>query len=111
MSRERRRMSRADCAIEARYRPAGSAARPWHAARALNLSAGGVRLCSDEALPPGIPLDIQLLRSANPQGMSLRGAVIWTHMQAPLVVEHGVAFLDVTPQQQGWLDDAMHQLS
>lgn len=110
MRLERRRVDRIQDSCEVQYRPAGEVAEVWRMAHAINASAAGVRLRGEEPLQPGTLLDLHItpLTSKNP--LALQGRVIWNQMHASGVNEHGVEFVQVTPTEQGLLDQMMESM-
>ncbi|MBI4342517.1 MAG: PilZ domain-containing protein [Candidatus Omnitrophica bacterium] len=102
--RERRRFPRAQEPIEAQYRLDGDFASTWTTATILNLSAGGVRFRAAQPLNAGALLQMKLRLPGMPQLLELRGAVVWSQLQAATVMEYGVEFRGLTLRQQAQID-------
>ena len=104
IAQERRRFPRLAHALDMRYRLAGGVGEPWCGVQTMNLSASGIRFRGDEALDQGAMLELQMTVPEMGPLLSLRGAVVWTQLQASGVNELGVQFLDLTPLQQSQID-------
>lgn len=110
MGAERRQFHRVPHAFELQYRLAGDLSTSWRTANTLNLSAAGIRFVVDEPLDPEMALEIQLQLPNSPQAFVLRGCVVWSQLQASGVCEIGVAFVDLTSEQQFRLDELVQFL-
>ena len=104
MQRERRRFPRVAEPLEAQYRIDGDFTSSWKGMTVINLSAGGIRFRSPESISPGASLQLKIKLPGVPQPLELRGAAVWSAMQAPEVIETGVEFLDLTLKQQAQID-------
>ena len=110
MTRERRQFIRTSQPVDLRYRLCGELSAPWTITRTVNLSAGGARFRCQEPLRQSDELDLRLQLSGSPRPLELRACVVWNQMQAAGVNEIGVAFLDVTHEQQMQIDALVHFL-
>ena len=104
MSRERRRFSRIWQQFDAKYRLYGELTEGWNQIQTLNLSAGGMRLKSVDLLEVGAELEVQLQVPYTSERLILRGRVMWSELQASGVVENGIEFTKITPDQQVKVD-------
>lgn len=108
--RERRRFNRVQEPLELLYRPSGELAASWHKAILVNISAGGLRFRSDEAVESGTLLELQIQLPGSRQPATIRGLVIWTQMPAAGVTESGVEFSDTDPEKLAEIDDVVEFL-
>ena len=104
MERDRRRFPRVQEPLEAQYRVDGDFASSWRGMSVLNISAGGIRFRTTEPITQGALLQFKIKLPGVPQPLELRGAAVWSAMQAPDVTETGVEFLDLTMKQQAQID-------
>ena len=111
MSGERRRFSRVPQAFDAQYRLMGELMESWRKIRTLNLSAGGMRFRSAALLEIGEWLEVQLTLPGIHEPTILRGRVVWSRMQASGVVENGMEFVDLSPEQQLQIDQLVEFLN
>ena len=102
--RERRRFPRAQERLEAQYRLDGDFTSTWTALTVMNLSAGGVRFRAAQPMNAGALLQMKIRLPGVPQLLELRGAVVWSQLQASGVTEYGAEFLDLTMRQQAQID-------
>lgn len=102
--RERRKFPRASEPLEARFRVEGELAATWTIMTVINLSAGGIRFRTSQAIAPGVRLQLNIKFPGLPQPLELRGGVVWNQIQASEVVEHGVELSDLTLKQQSQID-------
>ena len=109
MNKEQRRFDRVPETFPSRYRLSGSG-EPWREVKAVNLSAGGMRLLSDVPFPEGSLIDVRFTVPTMEKSMELKGCVAWMKTPAVGVVETGVAFESLTPDQEIQLDEAVHFL-
>ena len=101
--RELRRFPRVPYAVDAKYHRAG-VGESWRAVRVVNLSAGGIRVLTEELLNLGEILELRIQLTGVRGPLVLHGRVAWRQMQAAGVTEHGLGFIDVTPSQQEQID-------
>ena len=71
----------------------------------LNLSAGGLRFRAEEVLEKNTLLAIDVKIPGLREQITIKGRVAWSTMHASGVVETGVEFLDVSPDQQFQIDN------
>ena len=105
MRRERRRFVRIQQLFDAKYRIYGGLTEGWRNVRTMNLSAGGLRFKSADLIELGAMLEVQLQVPYDSEPLSLRGRVVWSEIQASGVTENGIEFIDITPDQQGRVDE------
>lgn len=105
MATERRHFHRVPQALEVHYRLSGEFASSWHVATLINLSAGGLRLRTSEGFEALAQLELQLHLPGLREPLTLRGGVVWSNLQASGVVESGIEFMNVTPEQQLQIDE------
>jgi c-di-GMP-binding flagellar brake protein YcgR len=74
----------------------------------VNLSAGGLRLRSSDALEVDTLLEIAIKLPGAREPILLRGRVVWCELAASGVSELGVEFYDVTMEQRIQLDTLVH---
>ena len=104
MGRERRQFPRVPHPFDVRYRPAGTFGATWQLAQTVNLSAGGLRFCTEDMFELGDLLETQIELPGMHAPLVLQGRVIWKQLLAAGVLEYGVEFLDVGPDQQVQID-------
>ena len=104
MTHERRQFSRVPLPVEAQCRQFGELAESGRTITTINLSAAGMRLRTSNSLVVGDKLEIQIQLPGLPEPLVMRGWIVWSQLQASDVTEAGVAFLDVTPEQQRQMD-------
>lgn len=102
--RDRRAFHRVPEIIEGRYRVSGHFSALGLAMNILNFSAGGLRFRADELLEDNTVLEIEAKFPGFRDVLIVKGQVIWSFLRAPGVAEMGVAFIDVSPEQQYQLD-------
>ena len=110
MGEERRRFPRVRQPFKVQYR-VGEVGGAWEAATAINISAVGVRLRSDQPIEQGSRLELQIQLPASREPLDVLGIVVWNRMQAPNVTEVGVEFLNLTLVQQTKIDHLVQFLS
>jgi c-di-GMP-binding flagellar brake protein YcgR len=110
MTKERRSFPRVPQPMDARYRPILDMGASWHHMTVVNISAGGVRFRSDEPVEPGSPLELHVQLPGLREPLALKGAAVWSTLQASGVSETGVEFQDVSPEQQLQIDDVVRFL-
>ena len=104
MTSDRRQFPRVTQPFKMRYRISDELGASWYAATIINLSAGGMRIRSADAIPPEAALEIEIQLPTDQRPLMLCGRVMWDHVQAGGAVEYGVAFLDLAPAQQVQID-------
>ena len=110
MGQERRQFARVLHPFDVQYRRYGKLGETWQVVTTLNLSAGGTRFRSEDALDTDEILELQIELPGIRERLMLRGRVTWCHMQASGVTEHGVEFIDVTGEQRAQIDNLVHFL-
>lgn len=108
--KERRQFPRVPQPFEAQYRHHGELMASWVTVRILNLGAGGIRFRGEEAIPAGTVLEIRMTLPIADEPLMVRGQVIWSQSIAAGVVEHGVSFTDVIPEQAVQIDELVQFL-
>lgn len=107
MTRERRFFPRLHQVFEVRYRASNELGSSWHAVTTLNLSASGMRVRHAETMEPDTLLRLQIQLPGGREPITVDGRVVWSQMQASGVVESGIAFLEVRPEQQLEIDNVV----
>lgn len=110
MARERRKFYRVPHVFEVRYRLLNELTASWRTVTLVNLSAGGLRFRDSEMLEKEALLDLQLQLPSIREPLHLKGYVVWYQLQASGVNEVGVAFVDVTTQEQLQIDNVVQFL-
>ena len=110
MARERRQFSRVPQLFDVQYRLTGTLGESWRETKTSNVSAGGIRFRSEETLELGDSLEIRIELPGMRERLVLNGRVIWNQLQASGVMEHGVQFLDLKPEQQLQIDNLVQFL-
>ena len=110
MTRERRRYPRIEQLFEVRYRFAGELGASWGTASLINLGAGGMRIRNAEAIAPETLLDVEIRLPTHQTVLVLQGRVVWDRLQAAEVLEHGIEFIELKPDQQAQIDDLVQFL-
>ena len=110
MGDERREFGRISQAFEVRYRVYGEFGETWTNAMSVNLSAGGMRIQSREPIVEGARVEIDVNLPHVGGRLILRGRIVWTQLKAVGVVEHGLIFEDVSPEQAASVDSLVRFL-
>ncbi len=110
MTRERRQFSRAPHPFELRYRQYGEFTSSWTDASTINLSAGGMRFRSPDTLERAALLELEITIPSAREALVIRGQVAWSQLQASGVIENGVQFIEVSPEQQMRIDELVRFL-
>jgi hypothetical protein len=110
MSAERRQFDRVGEAFEVKFRKRSQLGEVWKPATVLNLSAGGMRIQSPELLKTGQALELQLALPTLRGPLTLYAAVAWSQLLAAGVTEYGVAFAELSPDQQVAIDELVQFL-
>ena len=102
--KQQRRHQRIALPISIKYRIEGDAGASWREGLLVNLSAGGLRFTSDvlssAQLFPGQRLKLHWSLENRPEPYAFQGEIVWTHDTASRLVECGVEFFDITPDQE-----------
>jgi c-di-GMP-binding flagellar brake protein YcgR len=101
---EQRRFSRVSQTLPVQYRPAGSLADIWRNGTLANISAVGIRLVTPEPLEVSEIVALELALPGAKESLSVRARVVWQQARGSGVTEHGLEFLDVSPEQQAAID-------
>ncbi len=110
MRKERRQFRRVPHPIDVRYHTFGWG-ESWTNATLINLSAGGIRLRSDEPLEPGSQIELRLGLPNAPEPLAVQGRVMWSQALAAGANEHGIEFQGGTPEKQERVDELVRFLS
>ena len=102
--RERRRSKRVEEQLTIRCRASGDLGATGRSAVILNFSAAGARLRSAEPLEAGAQVRLTVQLPGRKEPFELTGLVAWSTVQAPEVAEHGIEFMDLTPNQQASIE-------
>ena len=101
---EHRRDPRVTLSLLITFRLSGTTESTWCSGMATDISAGGLRMRTEEQLQVGEQLEFKLLVPVRPEPYLLFGQIVWKREPAPARVEYGVAFVDVTPDKQAEID-------
>lgn len=74
-----------------------------------DINAGGFRFAGSHPITPGTRLHAQLRLPNRPEPYRLNGEVVWLRPSHG-VTEYGVAFVDVSPEQQADIDELVQFL-
>lgn len=110
MADERRDFSRVPVPFDVCYRIYGELGETWREISTVNISAGGMRLRSEEPLEVGTQLEIQITLSSAAIPLAVQGSVAWSRSMGAGANEIGVQFTDLTPQQQEQVDSLVQFL-
>lgn len=102
--RERRRFNRVHEPLELFYRGSGQLASSWHKATLVNISAGGLRLRTDESIETGALLELQMKMPGNREQMEIKGLAVWVDMPGAGIIECGIEFSDTNPEKLMQID-------
>jgi len=105
MSRERREFHRVPETFHAKCRRAGELGEIWKDVQTVNIGAGGMRFTSGEMCDAGDTLELELHLPAGGGVLTVSSNVIWSKVLSPGVNEAGVAFVNLTPDQQWKIDE------
>ena len=108
MGSDQRRFDRIPQPFETKCRRIHELLKPWIAALTRDLSAAGMCVQSNERFEIGALLDIQIELPNVPGVLHLQGRVVWQRGWS--VVEYGVEFLEITPDQQAQIDEIVQFL-
>lgn len=104
MAGERRDFSRVPVPFRVRYRLYRELGESWRQIATVNISAGGMRVRSEEPLEVGGRLEVQITLSSAATPLTVQGCVVWSRSLGAGVNEIGVQFTDLTPVQQEQVD-------
>lgn len=104
MADERRDFSRVPVPFGVRYRIYGELGESWREIATVNISAGGMRVRTEEILETGTQLEIQITLSSAATRLAVQGSIAWSRPMGAGVNESGVQFTDLTPQQREQVD-------
>jgi c-di-GMP-binding flagellar brake protein YcgR len=107
MTRERREYPRVSQPLTVKYRIQGSLDTLWHEATTVNVSAIGMRMRGSELLEPDAAIEVALEVPGFKEVLRLRCRVIWAQLQASQVIESGVEFEPMKPEQETKLDQLL----
>ena len=109
-SSERRRDPRASLPTAVKYRLADLPEDLWRSATIGNLSAGGLRLRTAQALKVGMRVELEITLPDRIEPYYLKGAIAWVKATPRAVQEYGLSFVDVTPERQFQIDQLVQFL-
>ena len=102
--KQKRRHLRVSLPVPIKYRIEGESGAASREGLLVNLSAGGLRFTSDmlssAQLIPGQRLQLEWSLENRVEPYTLQGEIVWTHDTASRLVECGVEFFDITPDQE-----------
>ena len=102
--KQQRRHQRITLPIAIKYRIEGESSGSWREGLLVNLSAGGLRFTSDMLssfqLLPGQRLELEWSLQNRVEPYTFIGEIVWTHDTPSRLVECGVEFFDITPDQE-----------
>jgi len=109
-SRDQRKFSRVGLPITIRHRQAGELMEMWSVGTLLDLSAGGLRFTSLKPIDQGTRLEFQIILPTRKEPYVLSGDILWEKKSEGGLLEYGVSFPDVNPDQQAELDELVQFL-
>jgi c-di-GMP-binding flagellar brake protein YcgR len=109
---DKRRFERATMSIEAHCRPYGALSEVWRSILCLDISAGGMSFQTDGTffLEDGADIEISRGRPGSRAPIFLRARVMRATQTPAGLVDYGVEFFNVVPDQQADLDELVHFL-
>jgi c-di-GMP-binding flagellar brake protein YcgR len=95
--KENRRHIRIDADLEVTYRIVNDYARSW--SRSIDISKGGIRLPSNQKLPIGTILQLEIHTALSFKPLTMRGCVVWVNEQndGKFLFEMGIKFINILP--------------
>jgi len=105
MGPERRDFARANQPFESRGRIYGELMEAWRTITTLNISATGMRFRTDDVLPLGTVLEVEISLPCLREPLKVHGQVVWSQAMASGVAEHGAEFIDVSIEQAAQIDE------
>lgn len=103
-SSERRDFSRTPVPFVVRCRIYGELGESWRAITTVNISAGGMRFRTEDLIGVGAQLEIEISLPGSPAPLIVQGKVVWSQALGAGASEHGVQFMEMTPQQHEHVD-------
>lgn len=107
---ERRRFSRVPLSLTVQCRPFGGFAELWQTVQALDLSAVGMRVRSEEPFGFWTTLETRIQIPSLREPLEVRGRVVWSQTPPTGLMEMGIEFIDVSPEQQEQIDELVQFL-
>jgi len=111
MGSTERRFQRIPESFHMQCRRVGSFTEAWRRVATLDLSAGGAGFECEEPYEPSDTLELRIELPSFRAPLLLHGRVVRSRPRAGGMVECAVEFLDVTPAQQGAIDELVQFLS
>jgi len=105
MSVERRAFRRIPQSFVVQYRLFGAFTEGWRSGNAVNVSASGLRMRSEDVFEVGTTLTLHITLPGLRGPLDLLGRVAWSQAQAAGVSESGIEFMDLTSEQQAQIDE------
>ena len=106
---ERRKDPRVGIPFAIKYRLVGKFLEMWNDGLMTDLSAGGVRCVSAQPLDRGDQVELQITLPNWREPFLCSGRIVW-QKDSPAGPEHGVSFMDVTPDKQIKIDELVQFL-
>ena len=110
MQEERRQRLRIRQSFHATYRRIEGPAQSWCSTGPVNLSLSGARFRGSQQLDPGCLIELAILPPKAVHPFTLRARVVWDKAYPSGVLEYGIAFVDVTPDQERQLEKLIGSL-
>jgi hypothetical protein len=82
----------------------------WRTGTIVDLSAGGFRLTTTQALDEGVKLEFEIRLPGRAGPYVLYGQIVWTKDIAVDLKEYGVELVDITPDNKAELDELVQFL-
>lgn len=101
---ERRRYIRVDARVITWYRVGGASAPEVYGALTKNLSAGGLLFETDEAVPPGAHIEVELKVPGSPKVLRLAGRSVRLEAVGGGRYDVGVAFESMPPADRATIE-------
>lgn len=108
MTPDQRRFDRIPHPFETKCRLTQEPLKPWIDTLTRDLSAAGMCVQSNERFEVGALLDVQMQLPNVPGTLQLQGRVVW--QRGSTVMEYGIEFLEITPDQQAQIDELVQFL-
>lgn len=110
MNEERRRRIRLKQSFHATYRQLDGPTQTWQSTGPVDFSLTGARFRSPHWLQTGALLELSILNPKAVHPFTLRARVIWDKAYPSGVLEYGITFIEVTPEQQQQLEKLVETL-
>ena len=110
MEAAQRGFMRVPLPFRASCRHYGALEETWHQVALLDLSAGGMSFTGEDLFEPDSSLEIKIQLPTDPGPLLLHGALRRRKALATNVVEYGVEFVQLTPDQQVKIDQLVQFL-